>query len=171
MGKDYNIAKTSGKCGRCGNDLVAGEDFFAVVRQSEDEFCRDDYCDDCWNSLEDRPQVDAPDVFGIWQSRVQLRQEKRKLFVDNELLINFFERLSGSSDDLKVSFRYILALVLMRKKLLVYDRMKSKDNGMEIWEMHLKGNDQKHLVTDPKMDEEKIAQVSQQLGAIMEGEL
>ena len=98
-------------------------------------------------------------------------EEKKKLFVDDELLINFFERLEGAEGDLKLSFRFVLALVLMRKKLLIYDRMDRGEDGTETWEMHLKGNPRTHRVIDPRMDEEKIAEVSTQLGQILEGEL
>ena len=59
----------------------------------------------------------------------------------------------------------------MRKKLLVYDRMQREDDGGEIWQMHFKGSDQVHHVIDPKLDEDKIAEVSGQLGQILEGEL
>ncbi len=59
----------------------------------------------------------------------------------------------------------------MRKKLLVYDRMERGEDGTETWEMHLRGNPQGHRVIDPKMDEDKIAEVSTQLGQILEGEL
>ena len=67
--------------------------------------------------------------------------------------------------------RFVLALLLMRKKLLVYDRSCTGEDGAEVWTMHFKGSDQTYQVTDPHMDEEKISQVSQQLGQILEGEL
>ena len=37
--------------------------------------------------------------------------------------------------------------------------------------MHLKGDGRTHRVVDPKMNPEKIAEVSSQLGQILEGEL
>jgi len=168
MAKDYNISKTAGLCAACRKDLQAGEQFVATVRQEADEFLRADYCLACWG---EGPRDSQADVVGVWRSRVPQPQEKRRLFVDNELLINFFERLDGAESTAKLCFRYVLALVLMRKKLLVYDRTERGDDGTEIWLMHFKGSEHVHRVIDPKMDEEKIAQVSRQLGQILEGEL
>jgi len=168
MVKDYNISKTTGACADCRKDLAPGEEFVAIVREGPDELLRADYCRDCWG---ERPHDEQADVLGVWRSRVPQPQEKRKLFVDNELLINFFERLDGAEGSAKLCFRYVLALVLMRKKLLVYDRTDRGDDGTEIWRMHFKGSEEVHRVIDPKMDEEKIAQVARQLGQILDGEL
>ena len=169
MAKEYNISKTAGQCVVCQRALEPGEEFVAAVREAGEELLREDYCPTCWDAKGDAE--DEPDVLGVWRARVPQPQEKRKLFVDDDLLRNFFERLEGAEDEAKVSFRYVLALVLMRKKLLVYDRMDRRDDGSEVWQMHFKGSDATHHVIDPKMDEDKIAEVSAQLGQILEGEL
>lgn len=168
MAKEYNISKTDGRCSVCEKQLQSGDQYVATVIDAGEELQRVDFCLQCW---EKDPREDTPDLLGVWHTQVPKPQEKKKLLVDNDLLINFFERLDGADEPAKVNFRFVLALILMRKKLLVYDRSEKKDDGTELWSMHFKGSDQKHEVTDPHMDEEKIAQVSQQLGQIMEGEL
>ena len=167
MAKEYEIGKTSGRCARCGRELAAGEEFTATVRDMPDDLQREDYCAACWTA---EPRQPGGDLIGIWRSRVPQPQEKRRLFVDNEMLINFFERLDGAEEPVKVSFRFVLALVLMRKKLLVYDRSRPAD-GNEVWTMHFKGGDAAHEVVNPQMDDDRIAEVSGQLGQILEGEL
>ena len=86
------------------------------------------------------------------------------------MLINFFERLEDADDPAKVQFRFVLALILMRKKMLVYDGLKA-GKGDQPWLMHFRGSGKKCRVVDPHMDEDKIAEVSQQLGEILEGDL
>lgn len=168
MAKEYNISKSGGHCTACNREIVSDQEFMATVRERDEEFSREDYCLDCWTA---QPRDNEPGIFGVWRSRIPPAAEKKKLFVDDELLVNFFQRLDGSDEPAKINFRFVLALVLMRKKMLVYDRMKKEDDGREVWQMHFKGNDQVHKVLDPHMDEEKIAQVSENLGQILEGEL
>ena len=168
MAKEYNISKTAGLCTACEKQLAPEEEFVAVLRDTADQFLREDFCVECWNS-QDKPE--GPDVFGIWRSKVPPAQEKKKLLVDDDLLINFFHRLDGESDEAKISFRFVLALVLMRKRLLIYDRLERRDQGEEVWLMHLRGSDLTHEVIDPRMDEDKIAEVSGQLGQILNGEI
>ena len=108
-------------------------------------------------------------MVGTWRTRIPRPKEKKKLFVDDELLVNFFERLEGALPPEKVNFRFALALILMRKKLLIYDGSNKLPDGREVWAMHLKGGPACEVL-DPRLDEEKIAQVSQQLDEILEGE-
>ena len=167
MTKEYSFSKTSGQCNACKAAMVSEQEFMATIREAGDEILREDYCLDCWQA---QPRDRQTDLLGVWRARVPKPDEKKKLFVDDELLTNFFQRLEGAEEPAKIAFRFVLALVLMRKKLLVYDRM-TKADGKEIWQMHFKGSDQVQQVINPRMDEEKIARVSQDLGEILEGEL
>jgi len=170
MGKDYNIAKTNGMCCSCERQLQPGEKFVATIIAGEENFAREDFCIACWEAKGPGEQATAG-RFGVWRSCVPQPQEKKKLFVDDDLLVNFFERLADAEDQAKISFRFVLALVLMRKKLLVYDRADKGSDGLDVWTMHFKGSDTKHRVIDPDLDEDRIAEVSQHLGEILEGEL
>jgi hypothetical protein len=116
-----------------------------------------------------QPEQD-PDLLGIWRTHVPQPQEKKKLLIDDSLLVNFFERLEGAEEENRIHFRYVLALILMRKKLLVYEGTDRRDDSTDIWRMRSKGADTIHEVIDPHMDEEKIAAVSSSLGEIMEGD-
>ena len=168
MAKEYNIDKTAGQCVLCGRLIAPGEDLVATVTEADEELRRQDYCLACWQA---EPGDDSPGVLGVWRTRMPAPKEKKKLLVDDELLVNFFQRLEGTDAAAKISFRFVLALVLMRKKLLVYDSAEKRDDGTELWTMHLKGEPTRYAVIDPHMDEENIAAVSRQLGEIMEGEL
>lgn len=168
--KEYDIARAAGICAECGKELSPGEEFIATLKEAGDELLREDYCPACWSGRPADSDED-PDLLGTWQTRTPQPKEKKKLFIDDELLVNFFERLAGAESSVKISLRYVLALVLMRKRLLIYDGTERLDDGAEIWKMHLKGSDKTHSVIDPKMDAEQVAEVSRQLGQIMEGEL
>jgi len=169
MAKDYNIRKTSGQCSTCDKQLAPGTEFTATVSEGPDELIRNDYCDACSESL---PEATSAAVLCKWRTAVPHPEEKKKLLVSNDLLVNLFERLSETQDPAKINFRHVLALVLMRKKLLIYDRMTTDDEGREIWSMHLRASDppDEHLVIDPKLTEDQITEVSENLGEIMEGD-
>ena len=167
MAKEFNISKPSGLCTACQQPLQPGQELVAAVRDDNDELVRQDFCTACWKG----EMGDDPNVVGVWRTRIPQPTEKKKLLVDDAILVNLFERLGGADAPAKINFRYVLALVLWRKKLLVYDGMKRQGDGSEIWKMHFKGSDQVHEVIDPKMDDLKIAEVSGQLSQIMEGEL
>jgi hypothetical protein len=158
------------KPGKAGAKSAAKSAAAAAPEEPEDQFARQDYCAACWAQAAERTGT-SPSLFGVWRSRVPEAREKRKTFVDDELLVNFFERLEGSDEPAKVQFRFVLALILMRKRVLVYDRMDRPADGQEVWTMHLKGSESHCQVVDPHLEEDRITEVSQQLGSILEGEL
>ena len=170
MSKEYNISKTDCLCRACNRALSPGEEIIAVLKESseEDEFLREDFCDSCWGARQ--PEL-AAGALGVWRCRIPRPQEKKKVFIDDDLLVNLFQRLSTADSQSGVNLRFVLALVLMRKKLLVYDRMERLDGDQEIWKMHFNGGDEVHDVVNPRLDEAKISEVSGQLGQILEGQL
>ena len=168
MAKDYDISKTAGVCRSCGKELPCGEEFMAALKQAGDEFQREDYCLACWGAAGAQA---PPEALATWKTKVPQPEGKKKLFVDDELLINFFEALEGTDEPSKISFRFVLALVLMRKKLLAYERSETAPDGRDLWTMRLKGTQQTYQLVDPHMDEAKIAEVSRSLGKILEADL
>ncbi len=165
MPKSYKITPATGSCCKCSREFEEGQDFVAAVREEGEELVRDDYCSECWPSAAD---AGDKDYFAIWQAKMPQKQEKKKLFVDDDVLSDFFVRLGDQPE--RVSFRFVLALVLMRKKILSYEGATRKD-GRDVWLMRFKGDKKQYEVTDPHMTEEKISQVSRQLGQILAGEL
>jgi hypothetical protein len=165
VAKEYNIART-GQCRQCENRLAENEQFVAVVVENGEDFERQDWCQGCWDAP-DRPAVEG--LFGQWLTKMPTKKGKKKTFVDDAMLINFFQRLAGADEPARVNFRFVLALVLMRKKLLTYQRSDTDADGVEKWAMLLKGADEPDEVINPKLDEDKIAEVSEQLTDIMEG--
>ncbi len=83
-------------------------------------------------------------------------------------MINFFLRLADSEEPLKERFRFVLSLILMRKRLLKYGRTIRRD-GREYWEMRMVRDKSVHLVLNPSMNDAEIEEVTGELGAILHG--
>jgi len=165
MAKEYDIAKPAGLCHGTGEQMAPGEEFVAVLRETPDQLVREDYSLAYWEA---HPCDDAPSVVGVWRTRVPEPQAKKKLLIDDGLLMNLFERLEGAEEPARINFRYVLTLILMRKKLLVYDHTEKDDQGLDVWRLRAKGSDKIHEVIDPHLDESQIAEVSENLSEIME---
>ena len=170
MAKDYQISKTPGACCKCETAFAPEQTVMATVREGGEEgFLREDYCLNCWPAKDDdAPAQPQPDVLASWQTVIPKPAEKKKLLVDDEVLMSFFRRLADAEEPAKVTFRYVLGLILMRKRKLIYDGPGRTADGVDIWKMHFRGTEEKHEVIDPGMDEEQIVEVSQNLSQIME---
>jgi hypothetical protein len=170
MAKDFKIAKTQGVCNHCGQTIGPGEDIIARARLGEEELLREDFHPHCWADMPEPKHTNLPDVLGVWRSRVPQPEEKKKLLIDDALLVNFFQRLEEAEDPDRINFRYVLALILMRKRLLIYISTETDEQQRDIWKMQLRGDSVTQRVIDPKLSEDDIAAVSASLGEIMEGD-
>ena len=156
---DWEVGRTTGRCAVSGQEFAEGEEFYAALFDRGEHFERVDYSLACW-------QGPPHGAYCFWKSRVPHREAKRRLLVDDEVLISFFRRLREDTETVKVQFRFVLALILMRKRLLKYERT-VEEGGAEIWLMKLRNPEELHRVTNPHLADDQIGQVSQQLGAIL----
>ena len=160
----YDVAKPLGKCHITGQPINVGEKFMAALRETPIGFERIDVAMDAW------PQFDRADVVGFWQATMPAQEQKKKVFVDDEVLCDLFERLKDTAEPPKLNFRFVLGLILMRKKLLIYETSRTEDDK-DVWVVHFKGKEEKLDLLNPKLDEAQVAEVSQQLGQILNEEL
>ena len=161
---DWEIARSAGECFGTGEQIEYGQEYFAALVESEEGLVRRDFCSDYW-------ERQKPDVFCYWKTKLPESGKKKELFVDEEMLISFFERLAQETESEKVNFRFVLGLILMRKRRLKYDSTKI-EGGNEIWRLRVVGGDRDFVeVLNPQLDEEEIADLSSQVGEILQVEL
>ena len=160
----YAVPRPNGKCAVCGRDIPPGEKFVAAIRETPTGLERLDVSLDCWQTF------DHANLLGFWQTTMPRPEEKKKLFVDDQVLCDLFERLADVTEPAKINFRFVLGLILMRKRLIIYETTRH-DAGRDVWVVRLKGKDQRLDLTDPKLNEQEMTEVSQQLGQILNEEL
>ena len=160
---DWEIKRPLGECSGSGRRIDSGEEYFGALVETEQGLERRDFSADFWENTK-------PNVFCFWKSRLAAPDQKKRLFVDDEMLMAFFERLAHETEPDKVNFRFVLALVLMRKRRLKYDATKTTD-GQEIWCLRVTGDKQIVEVVNPHLDEGQIEQLSSQIGQILQMEL
>ena len=160
----YDVPRPGGRCAVSGREIAPGEKFLAAVRETPTGLERLDVSTEAW------PDFDRANLLGFWQTTMPRPEEKKKLFVDDEVLCTLFERLADATEPVKVNFRFVLGLILMRKRLIVYEGSRH-DEGRDVWIVRLKGRDERLDLTDPKLDAQQMAEVSQQLGQVLHDEL
>lgn len=164
MNQEWQVESTKGRCAVTGRELSEGEEFYSVLFEDdavEGGFRRADYSVEAWDGVPEG-------AYCHFKTHVPVKEKKRRLLVDNEVLVNFFVRLAEETDPLRVQFRFVLALILMRKRLLKYEGSEVED-GVEAWRMMLTSDHAEHKVINPRLTEEQIEGVSGQLGGILHG--
>lgn len=182
----YNVQKPTGQCALTGRRLEPGERYIAtLIDTPEGGLQRLDVAPEAWDRGE-RPEQ----MIAHWKAVAPEPEQKQKLFVDDEVLMNLLHRLADAEEPQRVAFRFVLTLILMRKKLLRYDRTERREAtdadgnaAQRDWwiltpKLDLtkgpngKWDEQTTVeVLDPHLDEEGIRQVTDQLSQILQAEL
>jgi hypothetical protein len=163
-GSGYDVSHPHGKCHVTGQAIEPGTKFMAALRETPAGFERLDISLDAWQTF------DRKDVLAFWQAIMpSAQQAKKKLFVDDQVLCELFERLSQTTDAAKLNFRFVLGLILMRKRMIVYESTQHQADR-EIWKVRFKGREDLLDLINPKLGEQQVAEVSQQLGEILNEE-
>ncbi len=160
---EWDINKPLGECFGTSRKIEAGEEYFGALVKTEEGLQRRDFCAEYWES-------EKPEVFCHWKTKLPHPDQKKQLFVDDQMLMAFFERLEKETEPEKVNFRFVLALILMRKRILKYDDTRT-ENGREIWRLRIVGDKQITEVVNPHLDEEQIEELSSQVGEILQTDL
>ncbi len=78
--------------------------------------------------------------------------------------------LKDIGEPAKLNFRFVLGLILMRKRMIVYESSRDED-GKDIWTVRFKGKEDRMDLLNPRLNEQQVTEVSQQLGEILNEEL
>jgi len=167
---EWEIQKSNTKCSGCEKQFEQGEEYHSALYDEGEQFSRKDFCGECWTNI--RPE----EAFSFWKTRVPTREEQRKLLVDDDVLLEFFLRLTAEQSQPadaeetaaqhKVNFRYILALVLMRKRILRFEDI-IREDGKEYLVLRYPREKTDFKVLDPGLAEEEIETVKDDLSQIL----
>ena len=160
---EWEINKPIGQCSGSGRTIEYGEEYFGALVQTEEGLQRCDFSADYWEN-------EKPEVFCFWKTKLPDPNQKKQIFIDDNMLMAFFERLENETEQEKINFRFVLALILMRKRYFKYDETKNEDEN-EIWRLRVVGEKSFVEVINPHLDEEQIEQLSSHLGEILQTDL
>jgi hypothetical protein len=151
MTTTYAIQAHTRICAGTGRPLQPGERFFSVLFDEAGQFTRKDYARDAWTG----PPENA---LAFWSGRVPELNEKRRLTFDDELLMDCFTRLTEETDPARLQFRYVLGLLLLRRKRLKFEDVR-RDGEQEYLQLKCIKTGCLFEMPDPRLPESDLAAV------------
>jgi hypothetical protein len=118
---DWKIHRREELCVACGRAFSEGEAFFSLLLLSPEDLRREDRCRECFDGAPTGGAV-------FWRTR--RRPERRsRLSVDFDAIEELFLALEGRPEERLREIRYLLALLLLRKKRLKLVGVRRHDAG------------------------------------------
>lgn len=162
----YPVARSTGQCAATGTPFKEGDAYVAVLveRDGQPGLERHDYAAAQWEAGV-RPQPPLR-MFGFWRGTYQAHEAKKQPLLGDAELLDLFEELGGATEPKQVIFRYILSLLLIRRRVL---RVVGTKPGTMSVVPRGSGDTAREPITvaDPGLDEQAIADAIEQLGQVV----
>ncbi|HSQ55820.1 MAG TPA: hypothetical protein VLM40_08735 [Gemmata sp.] len=158
---DYEIQGPARVCAATGRELKPGDRFHAVLAEQDGKLVRTDFAAEAWPG--------APEgAIAHWTGKVPASDKPRRPVINDDVLLGCFERLKEAADENGRNFRYVAALLLMRKKRFRFEDV-SRDpaSGHDVMILKDSKGGAVHEVIDPRLTDEQIGAVQTELFRVL----
>ena len=111
---EFNVRPVAKVCSASGAELMPGHPCWSVLVEEDGKIVRHDFSADAWNGPPDG-------VIGYWECLVPDRQQTSGMLPDTDALFEYFVQLSEAPNHVEQDYRYVLALLLLRKRRLILE--------------------------------------------------
>jgi hypothetical protein len=155
----YQLHGPARICAATGRELAAGERVFSVLRDENGQFVRTDYSADAWPGP-------PPGAVAWWAGRISDAGRAAKPTINDDLLADCFEHLSGTNDPARLRFRYVVALLLMRRKRFKFEDARKRGDKDTLVVRDAKSG-RRHEVDDPQMTDPEMDAVRDEVFRVL----
>lgn len=159
----------TGACASTGERIPPGARFVAAIVEragdhGELELVRADFCLNAWGR-DPRPAG----LVACWHSTAPSPDDRRTRFVDDQTLLDVLARLGESTEPRHAAYRWVLALLLLRRKVLRQESVRRDEAGASWWSFRVRGEEDGAAfeIRDPHLRDEDVADLADQLGEVI----
>ena len=160
MATEFDIQGPTRICAATGRELRPGERFYAALSDEGGKFVRRDFAADAWAG----PPAGA---VAYWAGRIPSADAPRKPTFNDGLLLDCFDHLAGAADPARVNFRFVVALLLMRRRRLKFEDARRAADGAAVLVVRDARTGSRYEVADPRLSEDEIAAVQSEVFKVL----
>lgn len=158
MNQDWEIRKRSEVCTITERPFAEGESFYTALYRDGDGFRREDVCEDAWAGLPEDPRP-----FSFWRSKFEIPPPPPPEPLAKQDAEGILRRLIEENAESTKNARYILALMLERKRIL--KPMESEDTDVLVYERTETG--ETFLIPNPRLSLAQVPEVQAEVSALL----
>jgi hypothetical protein len=162
MEGEWEIKSRARFCARTGKAFEEGECFYTLLFREGDGFRREDISEQAWNERNENIQP-----FSFWRAKYEAPQPPPSEPLGKEDAESLLRRLVSEGNRASVNARYILALILERKRIL--RPIESSDEGLLVYE-HA-GTGESFVVPNPRLSLDQLSAVQNEVYEMLAGSL
>jgi hypothetical protein len=155
---DYDVQRCTRHCAISGRELSPGETVFSTLMAEGGRVVRHDYAAESWTGPPEG-------VLGWWKGQLPARDAKKLHWAPNDVMLQLLEELEDQPE--KADFRYVLSLLLVRRRVLRPEEIEHDAAGQEISLLYCPRNEKTYRVTTAQPDAQRTVEIQQELAALL----
>ena len=155
---DYEIQRFTRHCAASGRELKPGETFFSALIAEGAHVVRKDYAASAW-------QGPPESVLGWWKSQVPVQSTHKVYWAPNDVMLELLE--SWEQDPDRQDIRYVLSLLLIRRRVLRVDDTETNEAGQEVSVLGCARREKTYRVITVMPDEPRTVEIQNELGQLL----
>ena len=122
---DYEVQHSARRCSTTGREFAPGETYYSVLMAEGAEV-------EAATTTPPTPgKGRRENAVGWWKSQIPDRTEGRKHWAPNDVMLQFWDELADQPE--RQDMRYVLTLLLIRRRVFRLEEEKSDDKGGKCW--------------------------------------
>jgi len=158
---DFDVRSCSRCCATTGRTLAGGDVYFSVLEVQGAQLVRSDYSSEAW---QDPPE----ECLGWWRSRIPTKEGSKPKLAPNDVMLNLFIKLADQPAE--ADFRFLLGLLLVRRRVFRNEDRKLDEQGREILELFCPRRNEHYELLTVELDQQRSEQVQQRMVLLLYGD-
>ena len=155
---DYEVQRCTRHCAETGRELQPGETFYSVLNAEGGDLVRHDYSVQAW-------QGPPSGVLGWWKSRMPERDARKMHFAPNDVMLDLLE--SFESQESKQDMRYVLSLLLIRRRVVRLEDTEQDESGREVSVLYCPRCEATYRVTTVTPGARRVVEIQEELARLL----
>ena len=159
MMQDYqDVQRCTRRCAATDRELAAGETYYSVLQVQGAQVQRLDYCEQGW-------QGPPENALGWWKAALPAPNHQAVQWAPDQVVLQYFEQLADHPQ--QADQRYVLALLLVRRRILRLDRQEKNTAGQTVLCLVHPDADQEYHVLEVEPEAERLAAIQASLQQLL----
>ena len=138
---------------------MEGEEFYSVLATQGAAVERQDYSLEAW-------QGPPEGALGWWKSKIPTREAKKNRMAPSEVLLQLFQGLEAAAD--KQDMRYVLALLLIRRRVLRLEDTETDDQRQETMVLYCPRDEMTYRIRSLMPSDERTKEIQEELTKLLQ---
>jgi hypothetical protein len=155
---EYDHVRCTRRCVVTGREFAPGEMFYSVLVAEGSNLVRHDYSAESW-------QGPPEGVVGWWKSHLPAASGNRVRWAPNDVMLDLLEQ--AASDPARAEMRYILALLLVRRRVCRLEESQHDEEGREVLVLFCPRREVEYRVPVAMPDEARAKAIQEELAQLL----